>query len=80
MARDRAAIQKLTEERRQSTLGAFERYVANRQKTVSLFERLDPHSHQTRDARSLLERAISQRDAYTTSIKTPHEQQPGVEA
>ena len=75
VAARRNAIQRFIAEGQSSAREALERYVANRRTTFSLFERLDPHSQQTRDAKGLLEKAVRDRDAYFALI-TPREPQP----
>jgi hypothetical protein len=69
----RTDIQQHTREVQQANLRLLDDYVDNRRSTLANFERMDPHSQQTKDARALLKKAISDRNAYASLIAEPNE-------
>ena len=69
----RLGIQQHTREVQQANLRLLDDYVDHRRNTLANFERMDPHSQQTKDARALLKKAISDRNAYAALIAEPTE-------
>jgi hypothetical protein len=61
---NRAAMQQLTREAQANALRNMKDYLASRQKTYDVFNRLEPNSKQTRDAKALLERARREYEDY----------------